>query len=357
MNRPTRAVLAFLVTSLATVNLTALVAHGYRPAPDLDPVRLDRAISTARPVTYPVERVDVAVPVPGELRSGWLFRPVGAGTGPALVLVGGAGPHRRDDLVGEAETLARAGVTTVVIDKRVDGYGLLHRDFDALAADAAASARWLARQVGVDPHRVGLIGWSEGGWIVPLAAAREPDAIAYVVLVSAPIVSPLEQVGHVTEDHARRAPRWLHRVIVTTLAGGPMLSSYVAVDVRPELARLSQPVYAVWGAQDTVVPVTEAVTRLRTAVPAATIRVRPGLGHSWGATDQRWTDDVVAWLDAPPDAAATSTGVAPTSRVGVPTSPPTRWFLHPAPHLALALTVAALGAALPRRRHDLRRPS
>lgn len=108
MNRPTRAVLAFLVTSLATVNLTALVAHGYRPAPDLDPVRLDSAISTARPVTYPVERVDVAVPVPGELRSGWLFRPVGAATGPALVLVGGAGPHRRDDLVGEAETMARA---------------------------------------------------------------------------------------------------------------------------------------------------------------------------------------------------------------------------------------------------------
>lgn len=67
-------------------------------------------------------------------------------------------------------------MTAVVTDKRVDGYGVL--------------------------HRVGLIGWREGGWIAPLAAAREPGAIAYVVLVSAPVVSPLEQVGYLTEQHA-----------------------------------------------------------------------------------------------------------------------------------------------------------
>lgn len=133
-----------------------------------------------------------------------------------------------------------------------------------------------------------------------------------------------------------------------------MLSGYIAVDVRPELTRLWQPVYAVWDAEDTVAPVSEAISRLRAAVPDATIRVRPGLGHSWGAADQRWTDDVVAWLDSPGrhrgerdrgDAEPAGRGPDLSTHALVPPS---------STHLALAPVIAALAAAPSRRRHDPR---
>ena len=59
---------------------------------------------------------------------------------------------------------------------------------DVLARDAAAAARFLARQPGIDPRRVGIAGQSQAGWIVPLAATRE-HAIRFLVLFSGPAVT------------------------------------------------------------------------------------------------------------------------------------------------------------------------
>jgi cephalosporin-C deacetylase-like acetyl esterase len=44
---------------------------------------------------------------------------------------------------------------------------------DLLARDAQAEVRYLASLPEVDPARVGLLGDSQAGWIIALAAARE----------------------------------------------------------------------------------------------------------------------------------------------------------------------------------------
>ncbi|MFJ9615503.1 alpha/beta hydrolase family protein [Streptomyces noursei] len=111
-------------------------------------------------------------------------------TSPGIVLIGGSGPGPRDEYWQEAEVFARAGITTLVFDKRPVGYSTTHRDFDLLADDALAGVRLLRERRDVDPHLVGLWGFSEGGWVGPLAAARSSD-VAFLITPGGSGYSPL----------------------------------------------------------------------------------------------------------------------------------------------------------------------
>ena len=75
-----------------------------------------------------------------------------------------------------------------------------------LARDAAAAARFLAKQPGIDPRRVGLAGQSQAGWIPPLAAAREP-AIRFLLMFSGPAVTADENDLFQDARRRGRAPR------------------------------------------------------------------------------------------------------------------------------------------------------
>ena len=95
----------------------------------------------------------------------------------------------RDDLTRMREylpelqaLLLHAGVAVLAYDKRGIGKsgGLYPGEsptgatIDQLARDAAAAARFLTTRAEVDPARIGLAGHSQAGWIMPLAATREP---------------------------------------------------------------------------------------------------------------------------------------------------------------------------------------
>lgn len=88
-----------------------------------------------------------------------------SGPGPGIVLVGGSGAGPREEYRQEAEAFARAGITTLVYDKRTVGYSRLHVDFGLLADDALAGVRLLQSRNTVNPRQVGMWGFSEGaGW-------------------------------------------------------------------------------------------------------------------------------------------------------------------------------------------------
>jgi acetyl esterase/lipase len=107
-----------------------------------------------------------------------VFRPDPAhANGAAVVIVPGGG-HRMLVFVNEgimpAKTLNRFGITTFVLKYRLaretgSSYSI---EGDA-AADARRAIRWVrahAAEYGVDPKRVGLMGFSAGGELVSLAA-------------------------------------------------------------------------------------------------------------------------------------------------------------------------------------------
>ncbi len=129
---------------------------------------------------------------------GALFLPEGAGPHPALVLLHDTGLDGRHEYLQEARFFASCGVAALAYDKRGTGGSAGDRDlsnFDFLAHDAVAAVEFLRRRPGIDSTRVGVWGRGQGGWIAPMAAAVDSE-IAFVLLVSAPVVSPLDQLAY-----------------------------------------------------------------------------------------------------------------------------------------------------------------
>ena len=70
--------------------------------------------------------------------------------------------------------------------------------FDVQARDA------LAVLAAVDVPRSGLFGYSQGGWVAPLAAAQSRD-VGFLVVVASPGVTPSQQMMYATESQLRLA--------------------------------------------------------------------------------------------------------------------------------------------------------
>jgi hypothetical protein len=117
----------------------------------------------------------------------------GPGPYPAAVLITGSGGQDRDSTVAGhkpflviADHLARRGIASLRCDDRgIAGSTGSFTDATTIdfAADAIAQARFLAARD--DIATVGLIGHSEGGIVVPIAAA-ERDEVRWLVLLAAP---------------------------------------------------------------------------------------------------------------------------------------------------------------------------
>jgi pimeloyl-ACP methyl ester carboxylesterase len=97
--------------------------------------------------------------------------------------------------------LPPAGIGVVTFDRR--GEGASSGDpsvgrFELQAQDALAVAHSL--QVG----RIGLWGFSQGGWVAPIAATMSDD-VAFLVLIASTGVSPHAQMLYANREQLRRA--------------------------------------------------------------------------------------------------------------------------------------------------------
>ena len=131
--------------------------------------------------------------------SGTLFLPTRhQGSRPAVVLVHGSGPQTRYMVQLYAETLCSWGFAALAYDKR--GAGESTGDtwdvsYEVLADDVAAAVSVLRHHARIDPYKVGLLGGSQAGWIMPLAALRS-EHVAFIVMLAGPAVSIAEQNVH-----------------------------------------------------------------------------------------------------------------------------------------------------------------
>lgn len=127
-----------------------------------------------------------------------LYRPAGTKDRlPAVVIAHGSAPTTRK-MVGFFTNLGlRLGFAVLAFDKRgtgqstgtfeefsVAGSGKILHD---QASDVAHAARWLATQPGIDAGRIGLLGGSQAGWVMPIAAANSPQVKFIVALAGVPL--------------------------------------------------------------------------------------------------------------------------------------------------------------------------
>jgi uncharacterized protein len=121
----------------------------------------------------------------------------------ALVAVHGASGGTRDHfLLRHLHRLLPArGIGVVTFDRRGEGASTgnpSRGDFLRQAQDVLAIAN------AVEVGRVGLWGFSQGGWVAPLSATLS-DRIQFLVLLASTGVTPAEQMIYATEQQLRRA--------------------------------------------------------------------------------------------------------------------------------------------------------
>jgi pimeloyl-ACP methyl ester carboxylesterase len=147
--------------------------------------------------TIPAARVrQIPIGVGSPPLRGTLTLPAGRGRFPALVLVSGSGPGDQDETVGPnkpfrdiALGLAARDIATIRYDKRTRDYPRSLNPKTATPTqeyvpDAIAAIHLLQQDPAVNPHRIFVLGHSQGGSYAPLIAKRAPQ-VAGVILLAA----------------------------------------------------------------------------------------------------------------------------------------------------------------------------
>ncbi len=355
-----------LTSAVAVVTLGIL---GTVSGPGWDPVPLTETIDVetadtsigggvdAEAVgTYEVATSQVTVELAGTTIEAQISEPVGAeGERPGVVFVHGAGTGKFEDaFLQQARALASAGIVAMVPNKRLDTYSTRTRDYPAMANDYLRSVQLLRGLPGVDGDRVGVYGESEGSWVVPVMAADNP-AVAFVVLVAAPVVQPRQQAAFAVDSYLRNTGvpvevlRSIPRVVGMEFPGGGF--EYTRFDVTPFQQRMRQPVLVVYGTGDAAMPTVQGALQLVDDLTIAgnpdwTVRYYEGANHGIkveGELVPAFARDLSTWVHGLPGTGSAAPRVAgdePYQRfVASPVERP-RWFAEG------DLIVAALGAAL-----------
>jgi dienelactone hydrolase len=247
-----------------------------RPKPKPPPVLADASpVLLDKPVTFTSG---------GARLSGELISPGATGRHPAVVMIQGSGPSTREAYREQAEYLAEHGVSALIYDKRGNGESTGNSDYrySQLADDARAAVAMLARRPEVEPAAIGVWGFGEGASIAPMAAAGNTQVKAVMVL-SPSVLAPVSQEEWSVRRNLRasRATDGVGPVStfysVAADAGGLVSSHAADLSLDPSSAwrRVSQPVFAVWGSEDRVVPTRVSAAALSTALEQ-------------GANDERW---------------------------------------------------------------------
>ncbi|SEA52119.1 alpha/beta hydrolase family protein [Pedobacter hartonius] len=122
----------------------------------------------------------------------------------ALVIVHGSGQETR--MLKMASLLAEKGIAVLTYDKRgVGKSGGLYAgpevgtnnvdssNLNLLALDASAASKVLLTHMPSRHLPLGLMGFSQAGWVIPLAAKKN-HKISFMILFSGPVVTTLEQL-------------------------------------------------------------------------------------------------------------------------------------------------------------------
>jgi dienelactone hydrolase len=247
--------------------------------------------------------IEVSIPAPqGHVLSGTLTIPAGKDNVPAAVLITGLSPHERNNgeppwmpLRDIADFLTRAGIAVLRVDDRGVGKSTgdktTYTTFDK-AEDVRTEVAWLRARPGIDRRRIMLVGYSEGGLIGPMVAAKDPS-IAAVVTLAGPGVPGMEVARYQVEqpilkDASIPAAEKGNRISEEFSEAMKDLSaherSFLSIDPESYDRQVRCPALIIHGGADATVPVRSA-ERIAAAMRAGgnrdvTVRIYPGISHA-----------------------------------------------------------------------------
>ncbi len=179
-------------------------------------------------------------------------RPQGQGPYPAVLLVHGGGWERGspEDMAGIGRYLARRGMVTVNVAYRFTP----EYRFPAQLRDVQQAMRWIqtnADRLGVDPDRIGALGYSSGAHLVSLLAMVAGQGGE---LDGGPRTRPDAVVSGGTPSDLRK---WAEGRLVEAFLGGTRAEvpeAYAAASPMTHVHPEAPPVFLFHGRWDTLVP-------------------------------------------------------------------------------------------------------
>ncbi|WP_414664972.1 alpha/beta hydrolase family protein [Horticoccus sp. 23ND18S-11] len=206
-----------------------------------------------------------------------------------------------------AIALAESGIASLRINFRGEGDRLRTKIESTLTSrveDTAAAHAFVIRQAGVDPKRIGVVGWSLGAATAIVTGAQSPAWFKSMVLWSSPSGDLFAQLtakdpgkaalrdGQATED----IPGW--KAITTQRS---YYESFRGVNLDEKLARYPGAFLAVRGTMDFLPPRDADLVAIARGRPAEAVLLggadhifnvfQPELGHATRAVEV-----TVAWL-------------------------------------------------------------
>lgn len=228
--------------------------------------------------------------------------PKGTDLVPGVILLHGSASHKNE--VGDlylrlAEQLANNGIASIRIDFAGTGdspVDYTHYTLKTAVRDAEVALAFLRSQTQVDAHRIGIVGFSQGGLIAQLLLAQQPGIKSFVAWSSVasdgigPFADMFETLymkakreGQVEQQFAWRPPltisyEWFEQVMANQSLSG--------------MAEYTGSVLAIAGSNDTVVP-PAAATRLIVASGSDVARavIIKGADHIFNVLDENANQD------------------------------------------------------------------
>ena len=194
----------------------------------------------------------------------------------AVVIVHGSDPVKRE--MKFAKRLAKEGIAVLTYDKRgvgesegvyvgpsVGTNNIDTTNLNLLSHDANAAVNTFRTYLKDKKTPIGLVGFSQAGWIIPIAASKNPQ-IEFMVLFSCPTITTLEQLrfqfytnGNTNfwENHTESDAR-------EHIKNDPDRYQFVPTDPKISLNTLSIPGLWLFGEKDIQIPVKMCIEQLNT---------------------------------------------------------------------------------------------
>jgi hypothetical protein len=230
----------------------------------------------------------------------------------AVVIVHGSDPVKRE--MEFAKRLAKEGVAVLTYDKRgvgesggvyvgpsVGTNNIDTANLNLLSKDANEAVKIFQAYLNNKKIPVGLVGFSQAGWIIPITASKNPQ-VQFMVLFSCPTITTLEQLrfqfytngnNKFWDDHTDADAR-------EHTKNDPDKYQFVATDPKLFLNSLSIPGLWLFGEKDIQIPVKLCIEQLnifKVQGKPFEYTLFPSLGHNTSSADITSPFDIsIQWI-------------------------------------------------------------
>ncbi len=230
----------------------------------------------------------------------------------AVVIVHGSDPVKRE--LEFAKRLAKEGIAVLTYDKRgvgesggvyvgptVGTNNIDTTNLNLLADDANAAVNTFQTYLKDKKTPIGLVGFSQAGWIIPIAASKNPQ-IGFMVLFSCPTITTLEQLRFqfYTNGNNNFWENHTESDALEHTKNDPDRYQFTATDPKTSLNTLSIPGLWIFGEQDIQIPVKLCIEQLNSfKVQGKPFQYTlfPTLGHNTSAANITAPFDIsIQWI-------------------------------------------------------------